>query len=62
MLQGPDHNQDERHRCAAKAYPGGERPQSDGQRIFLGFGQICSTRPSESSAASDTASDMVGWA
>ena len=35
----------------------------EGQRVLDRFGgQMCRTRPSESSAASPIASDIVGWA
>jgi hypothetical protein len=40
--------------------PGREGPESDSERVFLGLAQMCMTLPSESSAASATASDIVG--
>jgi hypothetical protein len=47
---------------ATQADAGGEGAEPDGEGVPRGLGQMCITRPSESSAASATASDIVGCA
>src|SRR5919197_5973963 len=52
-----------RHPASPESSPGGKGSQAERERVLDRlFTHTCSTRPSESSAASATASDIVGWA
>jgi len=61
-LQPLHHEQRGDDGAAAQAGAAGERAEADGERILLARdgAQMCRARPSESSAASATASDIVG--
>jgi hypothetical protein len=64
-LAPQDRSNDLRSRQASGANSGtsAKRAEAEGERVLDRFvAQMCRTRPSESSAASPIASDIVGWA
>src|SRR5256886_3837700 len=61
-LQQLDEDLGDRDGRAAQSRAAGEGAQPDRDRVLADLAHRCTTRPSESSAASATASDIVGWA
>ena len=60
VLRDPHRGEGDGDDAAAEPDARGESAESDGEAVLLALAQSCTTRTSESSAASPMASDMVG--